>query len=36
MSEMRGLQLYMRLFDLVNMELGPLKEIYVDGTATYQ
>lgn len=33
---MRGLQLYVRVFDVMTMELGPLKEIYVDSTATYQ
>lgn len=33
---MRGLQLYVRVFDVMTMELGSLKEIYVDSTATYQ
>ena len=33
---MKGLQLYVRVFDVMNLELGELKEIYTDSTATYE
>ncbi len=32
----RGTQIYYRVFDPINMEVGPLREIFVDGNASYE
>ena len=32
----KGLQIYYRLFDLVNFEFGPLKSLYADAAASYE
>lgn len=35
-EEQRGFQLYYRVFDIMTMEVGPLKEVFADGTASYE
>jgi hypothetical protein len=35
-EEHRGYQIYYRVFDILNMEVGPLKEITTDNTASYE
>jgi hypothetical protein len=35
-EEQRGLQVYLRVFDPLTLEIGPLKEMFVDGTASYE
>lgn len=32
----RGTQIYYRVFDPINMEVCPLREIFVDGNASYE
>jgi hypothetical protein len=32
----KGLQIYYRVFDLVNFEFGPLRNLYLDGAASYE
>lgn len=35
-EEQRGVQVYLRVFDPLTLEIGPLKEIFVDATASYE
>jgi hypothetical protein len=35
-EQQRGLQVYYRVFDPLALEVGPLREVFVDGSASYE
>lgn len=35
-EQKKGIQVYFRVFDPLEMQVGPLKELFVDSTASYE